>query len=373
MLSLAVLDTIESLAANQSAFSTNPALFSMRDFKPYVVPGDVTNMNTFLSAAIFHGVRQMSYTQDYAASYFDFGSSAFAGGRLVKFNGTTESLIFDDNVGKGLTNIITDNTGKVFAISYKAGYHGVYERVGENSWTIRLSDTATGKLYINPTDGKYYYGQTGSPENYFLIRDGAVTSVGTTQPLGVVSITSGKPYSKAVIGEPYNAAMGCSQVNSEDYTGYAIGIWWTPTAPSALAIADDVWTAMGRTQLNPAQFVYRQLPLNNTYSLLICILPNAMENSIPAGQVFGVNIFLINKTTNKMKYIGSHPYLTRKPVANQTVQVTNWYGYTNHSKSFPFFAKLVNGYVTVYYIHETSEASTVPAFTKVIFPFNPPI
>ncbi len=245
-----------------------------------------------------------------------------------------ETVAFDDSVGRSLYPVVPDSSGAVWASGNRASYYGLWKRTGPATWTNTLSDAAAGALKYKP-DGTLYY--LSSTNNWYLLSGGTATLVGA--PVGYLTIPTTQYLEFPTAELRPNADFA-------DATGAVIAN--LGTLDFSVASPASGWfyqpTAQGK----------RQVRIDNTYSLVVW-QPAATSGSLYPKEY----LFLVNKVTQAQKYIGS----INCPTLNYIAAMVNQTAFD----LAPFFAKLENGFLKIYWLGVLAQGSGAGSTTSNLF------
>ena len=331
MLEVAILDNTEQLLQKlppTALPSVSPVAYQINGLSSGLIyAGDSTVASSLAQTLAKLGSRCPSYlSPDSTKVWFGAPTGLLPPNKAVLFDINSETVAFDDSSVRGLIQITTDPSGTVWAQGSAAGYYGLWKRTGAGTWTQRLSDTAqwTGVRY-RAADNTYWY--QSSTDNYYLLANGTASL--QSAPTGTLSQVDGTHPGWRGLDAPYLSAM--SALGTAPTFNAADGT--TLASPPALPL--DYYINFGYVLPDVAT----QIRLDATYSVLI------LSNQY--GGAYGYYwLYLYNKTTGIIRYIGSLP-----PVAvKNTVTPT-----TKHMRAFA--AKWLGNGFRLYFVGNVAVAA----------------
>lgn len=227
-----------------------------------------------------------------STDYSKIWISSYAGGRPANkcalFDVAAETIVFDDNGARGLTQIMNDSSGAVWAQGTVAGFYGLWKRTGAGAWTQMLSDSdISNGIRWRPSDGSLWY--QSYTNNHYLLANGAATlsaaPTGTVIPVAVNSAWN-------VLDAPYLTSTSFGSARFANANG---------TTNTASTLPYDVWLNYGRAMsgYNPPMV---QIHIDATYSLLM----SASGYTTLSSTYF---LYMFNKSSGVIRFIGTLPVL----------------------------------------------------------------
>ena len=303
MLEVAILDNTEQLLQKlppTALPSVSPVAYQINGLSSGLIyAGDSTVAASLAQTLAKLGSGCPAYlSPDSTKVWFGAPTGWLPPNKAVLFDMSAETVAFDDSAARGLVQIVTDASGTIWAQGSAAGYYGLWKRTGAGTWTQMLSDTEQGAgVSYRAADNTYWF--QSSTSNHYLLSNGVATL--QSAPTGtLVRVDDGYPGWRG-LDAPYLSEIGslgtAATFKAADGT--------TLASPPALPM--DYYLNFGYVLPVSAM----QIRLDATYSVLI--LPK--QHGLTCGYYW---LYLYNKTTGVIKYIGSLPPVAVKATVTPT-------------------------------------------------------
>lgn len=300
MLEVAILDNTEQLigkiqptalpSVSSVAFQINGLVTGL------VYSGDSTIASSLAQTLAKMGIPINTYpAPDFSKYWIGASAGIFPANKCVLFDAVTETATLDDSGGRGLVQIIVESGGTVWAQATVAPY-GLYKRTAAGTWAQVIADSGgLGTMRYRYSDNTYWW--TSFTNNNYQLTS---TASSMAAPSGTL-VVAGSFYGWRNLDAPYLSAAGAfgaaSTFLNADGTAYS-------TPPK---LPNDAYINYGGPSLSAVQ----QLHLDSTYSLFVTYSATGGTNLI-------YYLYLWNKTTNVIKYIGCLPPLSVKGTVTPT-------------------------------------------------------
>lgn len=328
MLELLNIDALDQLVSRYPRFDVNNMTAKILYTSDASVVGGLgeTIMQT-------RGGLAISFSQDNTKAFATSINTTLSPYKSLMIDIAAETVAFDDTVGRGLYPIVPDQSGVVWASSTRSGYYGIWKRTGAATWTNVLSDAAQGSMKYKP-DGTLYY--LSSTANWYLLANGTATLIAA--PSGYYSIPSSQ----------FLELPNCEGRANNDF------IDGTGAVVPALGTLDINVVNVATGWYNPPiSLPKRQIHIDSTYSL-VALQPPLLPNGSTAPKVY---LTLVNKVTQTQKFIGAIPTPTYSYATAMSSQTA--------FDIAPFFAKLENGLIKIYWLGVIAQGGGVTATTNL--------
>ena len=234
-------------------------------------------------------IQKYFVSQDYSKIWINGAGYISGNKKAALFDVATETLALDDTVGRDFEQLATDNTGVAWAVSASSSYYGLWKRTGAATWTQVASDSNVGVgLRWRASDSTLWYqSYTG---NHYLLANGAATL--QTAPSGTLQALPSYG--------PCLAFEGAHVASTQLLTAMSFTASLLAADGTALASQPSVPYEMTFNTAFSGNCFVRQVRVDATYSLFV--------QSV-SGTSAVYHLFLYNRTSNVIKYIGSLPTL----------------------------------------------------------------
>ena len=356
MLEVAILDNTEQLLQKlppTALPSVSPVAYQINGLSSGLIyAGDSTVAASLAQTLAKLGSGCPIYlSPDSTKVWFGAPTGLLPPNKAVLFDMSAETVAFDDSAARGLVQIVTDASGTIWAQGSAAGYYGLWKRTGAGTWTQMLSDTAQGLgVWYRAEDNTYWF--QSSTSNHYLLSNGVATL--QSAPTGTIVKVDAEYPGWGGLDAPYLSEIGSLGTAAT----FKAANGTTLASPPALPM--DCYLNFG--YVLPVSAV--QIRLDATYSVLILPYRNGLTYGLTYDYYW---LYLYNKTTGVIKYIGSLP-----PVAVRATTVTPT---SKHLRAFA--AKWSGNGFRLYFVGnvavaaDDSTAGNIGGIAYVDVPFQP--
>lgn len=227
-------------------------------------------------------------SQDYSKVWITGAGLISGNKKTALFDVATETLSLDDTVGRDFVKLTTDNTGAAWAVSGHSSYYGLWKRTGAATWTQVASDSGIGVgLRWRASDNTLWY--QSYTNNHYLLSNGAATL--QTAPSGTLQALPS--YGPCLAFE--GAHVDSTQIlTAGSYVAALLAADGTALTPQPSVPYEMLFNA------SFSNCLVRQIRVDATYSLFV-------QSVSDTSAIY--HLFLYNRTSNVIQYIGSLPTL----------------------------------------------------------------
>lgn len=344
MIEVAILDNTEKLLAAVPPYpipASGPMAFQITGCQSALLSsGDSTVASSLAQSLATISAGAASFpSPDFSKVWTSAYAGTYPSNKTMLFDVAAETITFDDSGARGLTQIITDNVGTVWAQSSVS--FGLWKRTGAATWTQVLSDSgvATGVRY-RASDNTYWYQSTTS--NHYQLANGAAT---------LQSAPSGTLFALPAAGWQH---LDAPYVTALNFNAAATAVNGDGTANSSITSPLDAFA----NYLSIGPISMYQVRIDATYSLL--------WGTLQSGTYPYYYLYLFNKVSGVVRYIGHVPPVAIKGGVAPTA-----------AHMSPFAAKWVGRFLRVYFRGSTVSYTTVATagnqggIVRVDIPYQP--